>query len=367
MRSALDIQRERAALLARELVSHAPAGSIASIFAGGSLGRGEVWAAAIDGKLEVYSDIDLYVVAARDATLPALRESAGVVAMLAPSPEASFLRSPDIGVYTRADLAGQPLRPGTVELDTQHLMLYGDESIPRGLQGRSAARIPAQEGLYLIENRLWEFAGGHGHAAGRLGRAQALKAQLDVYSAHAIVEGSFQAALARRAERFRDRPPATMDARVRELVSRAFDAVRDFGAWMQGPGTDTERDRARDALCEAWRVLAPRVLNMTGSPASLVARRSRAGAWVANARDVMRLQRRLGGPFAGIALALPLLARRSPMDALRLHALVETLASDGTGEPRIDSHFDYVARLTARFPFQGSLEERVRDMHAAVS
>jgi len=53
--------------------------------------------------------------------------------------------------------------------------------------------------------------------------------------------------------------------------------------------------------------------------------------------------------------------------AVRLHALVATLASDGTGESRIDSHFDYVAGLTARFQFQGPLEERVRDMHAAVS
>ena len=158
-----------------------------------------------------------------------------------------------------------------------------------------------------------------------------------------------------------------MEADVRKLVSGAFDAVRDLSAWMRAPGTETERARAHDALCEAWRVLAPRVLNMTQSPAYLVARRSRAGAWVANARDVMRLQRRLGRPFVGIALALPFLARRSPMDALRLHPLVEGLASEGTSESRIDCHFDYVTELTAEFHFKGSLGERVRDMHAAVS
>jgi hypothetical protein len=314
----------------------------------------------------VYSDIDLYVVASSPSAEQAIRAATRDVTV-PESKNVLFLRRADIGVYTREDLAAQPLRPGTAELDVHHLMLHGDEGIPRALSGRSDAAIPAEEALYLIENRLWEFVAGHDTAPGRLSRAQALKAQLDVYSAHAIVDGSFQATLAERAERFCAGPPATMDAHVRKLVSGAFEAVRDFGAWMQAPGTETERARAHDALCEAWRVLAPRVLNMTGSPAYLVARRARAGAWVVNARDVMRLQRRLGQPFFGIALALPFLARRSPVDALRLHALVRGLASEGTSESRIDCHFDYVSELTAEFHFNGSLKERVRDMHAAVS
>ncbi len=366
MSSALDIQRERAAILAREIVSRAPAGSIAGIFAGGRLGRGEVWAAEIDGVTEVYSDIDLYVVASSSAAEHAIRTATRDVTL----PEVKgvrFLRRPDIGVYTRADLALQPLRPGTAELDVHHVMLHGDETIPRSLTGRSAANIPAEEALYLLENRLWEFAGGQDTPAARPGRAQALKAELEVYAAHAIVGGSFQATLAKRAERFREQPPASMDAASRSMVSGAFDAARDLSAWMRTPGTETERERAHAALVEAWRVLAPRVLNMNGSPAYLVAVRCHAGTSVANARDVMRLQRRLKRSFVGIALALPFLARRSPMDALRVHALAESLRSEGTSESRIDCHFDYVTELTAEFHFEGSLKERVRDMHAAVS
>ena len=362
MTSALDIQRERAALLAREIVSRAPGDSIASIFAGGSLGRGEVWAAKIDGEIEVYSDIDLYVVARSASTERAIRNATREITLPAMK-GVRFLRHADIGVYTRDDLAAQPLRPGTVELDVNHLMLYGDETVPRSLAGRNAAAIPAEEALYLLENRLWEFDA----ASARLGRAQALKAELDVYAAHAIVDGSFEATLAKRAERFRAGAPASMDAPARQLVSDAFEALRDFGVWMQAGGTDTERTRAHAALCEAWRVLAPRVLKVDGPPALLVAVRCHAGTSVANARNVMRLQRRLGRSFLGIAMALPFLARRSPMDALRVHALAESLRSEGTSVTRIDCHFDYVTELTAEFDFQGSLKERVRDMHAAVS
>src|SRR5262245_6389688 len=130
MSAALDLQRERAAILAREIVSRAPAGSIAGIFAGGSLGRGEVWAAEIDGVTEVYSDIDLYVVANSSAAEHAIRAVTRDVTL----PETNrvrFLRRADVGVYTREDLAAQPLRPGTVELDTHHLMLYGDDAVAR--------------------------------------------------------------------------------------------------------------------------------------------------------------------------------------------------------------------------------------------
>jgi hypothetical protein len=369
--SALDVQRERAAALARALVSHAPAGSIASIFSGGSLGRGEVWAAEIDGTLEIYSDIDLYVVSAEDASAGALRATARSLPPPAPPAGARFLRSADIGVYTRADLVAQPVRPGTVELDAHHLMLYGDESIPRALTGRSAAGVPAEEALYLIENRLWDFSRAatweDNTPPARLALAQALKAQLDVYAAHAIVDGTFCATLAARAQRFHSQPPATMDENVRRLVAGAFTAARDFGAWIRRGQPGPERSRAVHALTDdGWRVLAPRVLNRNTAPAELVARRCREGAFLANARDIWRLRRRLSAPRMGTVLALALLAGRSPVDALRLDALVRCLASADARE--FGAHFTYVDRLTRHLGFnQGALEERVRTMHAAVS
>lgn len=373
MSSALDVQRERAAVLARALVSHAPAGSIASIFAGGSLGRGEVWAAEIDGTLEIYSDIDLYVVSAEDASAEALRTAARSLPPPAPPAGVSFLRSADVGVYTRADLIAQPLRPGTAELDAHHLMLYGDESIPRALSGRSAAGVPAEEALYLIENRLWEFSRAatwqDDTPPARLALAQALKAQLDVYAAHAIVDGTFCATLAARVQRFHSQPPATMNANVRRLVAGAFAAARDFGAWISRGQPGPERSLAVQALTDdGWRVLAPRVLESgNASRAELVARRCREGALLANARDIWRLRRRLSAPRTGTLLALALLARRSPVDALRLDALVRCLASERDAR-EFGAHFAYVDRLTRHLGFNhGALEERVRAMHMAVS
>ena len=65
---------------------------------------------------------------------------------------------PDVGVYTFEDLAGQPARPGTVGLDRNHRMCFGDESVPASAARRIGSRIPVEEALYLLENRLGELA-----------------------------------------------------------------------------------------------------------------------------------------------------------------------------------------------------------------
>ncbi len=372
MTTALEMQRSRAAMLARALVTHAPAGSIASIFAGGSLGREEVWAAEIDGTLEIYSDIDLYVVSAQDTAANQLRQAARTLPAPATISGVRFLRNADIGVYTRADLVAQPLRPGTAELDAHHLMLYGDESIPRALSGRDAAGIPAEEALYLMENRLWELSGAapreNNTPSARAALAQALKAQLDVYAAHAIADGTFATTLAARALRFHSQPPTTMGAQVRSLVAGAFAAARDLGAWISHREAAAERAQAVHALTsDGWRVLAPRILRREAPPAGLIACRCRQGAWLANARDIGRLRRRLSAPWIGTILGLPLLAVRSPVDALRVDALVRCLASDRDAR-EFRAHFAYVDHLTRHLGFnQGALEERVRAMHSAVS
>ena len=101
--SALEIQRSRASAMALELVKRSPQDAIACIFAGGSLARGEVWCARIDDELEVYSDVDLYVVVSEEG-LAAVRSAAAAITTPGVS-GVRFLRSPDIGVYTRGDLA----------------------------------------------------------------------------------------------------------------------------------------------------------------------------------------------------------------------------------------------------------------------
>ena len=370
MSSALDIQQERARAITRELVARAPAGSIACIFAGGSLGRGEVWAAEFDGTLDVYSDIDLYVIATPGAAVLELRRVASALVSL-PAPDGvRFQRGADIGVYTPADLAAQPLRPGTAELDTRHLLLFGDDSIARALPGREAARIPVEEALYLLENRALELSAAPAGAGpeGRLVLAQALKARLDVYAAHAIVAGTFAPTLAERARRFSSETPSTLDDAAREQVAAAFEAASDIGSWMRTRDAATERETALAAVVDAWRTLAPRVLRLPASPAELVARRCRAGDMVANGQEIVRIRHATGASLLRAASALPRLAALSPVAALRIDALARILAAASGADNDMASHFAYVDRLTQHFGFtNGTPDERVRRMYAAIS
>jgi hypothetical protein len=360
------MQRETARSLAQFLARIAPDGSIASIFAGGSLGRGEVWAAQRDGDFEIYSDIDLYVVAQDAAAAQAIRRKLRDVSDLTAW---GRFRPPDIGIYTRQDLAAQPLRPGTAELDTHHLMLYGDESIPRGLSNRSAAQIAPEEALYLLENRVLELtAPWLSIAPPQYGLFSALKAHLDVYSAHAIVDGTFACTLTERAERFRKRAPATLEGEARARVAGVFDSAQDIGAWMRDRSVSSECASAVHALADAWRTLAPHVLGMQGPVPALVARRCRAGAHLANARDVIRIRRATSRSLLRAALAAPVLSGRGPVQALRIDALAHVFTREARDARALVAHFRYVGRLTRMFGYtNGSLEERSRAMHAAVS
>jgi hypothetical protein len=363
------MQRERAARLARELVERSPAGAVDCIFAGGSLGREEVWAADVDGVAEIYSDVDLYVVA-HDQDAAGIVRAAAAGMRRAERGEAHFVRAADIGVYTRADLTAQPLRPGTADLDANHLLLYGDGSIPRALVGRDAASIPPEEALYLLENRAMELSRDippGSTAETRLALAQALKSRLDVYAAHAIVAGTFVSTHAARARAFTQTPPSTLDAAERSDISEAFTHRDELGAWVIGRDAVAERDRASAALAHAWRTLAPLVLRTNESLSALVARRCHDGAALANARELLRIRRATGVPGWRAALAASIVARLAPAAALRIDALVRVFSAQDEADSFRD-HFVHVDRLTRLFGFnQGSLEARVRAMHAAIS
>jgi hypothetical protein len=94
---ALDMQRERALAIARELAARAPEGAIATIFAGGSLGRGEVWSADVDGRTEVYSDVDLYVVARAPSDVIGIRSVAASLKAGEVSPSSARFLLPTSG------------------------------------------------------------------------------------------------------------------------------------------------------------------------------------------------------------------------------------------------------------------------------
>src|SRR5262245_64714680 len=101
MKPAIEIMRERAAAAVRDLMARVPAGSVRAVFAGGSVGRGEVWSASRDGTLEIFSDIDLYVVVADDADASLVRRAGSDAAAAVPaaSDGVVFRRGVDVGVY----------------------------------------------------------------------------------------------------------------------------------------------------------------------------------------------------------------------------------------------------------------------------
>jgi hypothetical protein len=372
--SALDTQRARAVEVALALVARSPAQSIASIFVGGSLGRNEVWAAEIDGVLEVYSDLDVYVVA-REAHVTAVRTAAAdVVSRLPDVVGVRFLRAPDVGVYSPRDLRAQPVRPGTLGLAVHHVLLHGDATIPAGLAASHARGPRAEEALYLLENRVLELGEEGGaprdDARTRLQLLRALKSWLDVHSAHAIVAGAFAPTLVERAVLLASNPPLTLDTEERAALRDAYRGARDVTAWFSGRDAALETERARGALARAWCVLAPVVLDARQvAVGPLVARRCRSGAFVSNGIEAMRLRRFVRPSRARAVMAAPWLCARSPRAALRMDALVRQLRAEG----RLDassfaSHGRYVERLTARFGFAaGEIEMRVRNLHRMIS
>jgi hypothetical protein len=374
--SALDMQRRRASAIARELVDRAPAGSILAIFAGGSLGRGEVWSARADDRLEVYSDIDLYVVVAGPGAGRAVRTAAKAVGDGAGPPggdEVVFLRAPEFGVYTREDLRAQPVRPGTVDLAVHHVVLHGDPELARTLPRADPARIARDEALYLLENRVAELSAldpGAPGAAGRQNRVAALKARLDVHAAHLIVRGEFVPTRSERAARFAA-DPSTFEPHARDDMARAYRAAAELERWIVEADAPGEIARALGALRRAWLDLAPKVLaaSADAAPARLLARRCREGARVANARELWRLRRAAGTPLHRVLPALPGLARFSPRTALRVDALVRCLRAGGEIDARdASAHERYADALTRCFGFTaGPPEVRARTMHGVIS
>lgn len=368
------MQRARANAIARELVAQSPRGSIACIFAGGSFGRGEVWAAEIAGQLEVYSDLDIYVVASDTASVAAVSAAAPGAISRAPAIDGvRFLRGTDIGVYAMPDLCAQPSRPGTVALAAHHVHFYGDDSILRSLPAHDPARIPAEESLYLLENRLAELeaSAGEGDASGaRMESIRALKARLDVHAAHAIVAGSFVPSLEARAQRFETDPPATLDDAARDDIAAAYLAAGNLAAWLGTCDPRHERETARRSLAHAWRRLAALVPETAGAEgvAEMLEKRERLGMRAMNAREVVRLRRRTGIPVWRAVTAAARLSRRSPVRALRLDALARELHAGGELDgAAFTEHQRYLDRLTRTFGFGGDLEKRVRSMHAVIS
>jgi hypothetical protein len=370
--SAVAVLRRRAVAIADAIVRRAPAGSVALVFAGGSLGRGRVWAARVGERLEVYSDIDLYVVVSEPTHADAVRRAAREAVAAAGSGEEPvlYLRGVDAGVYTETDLRAQPRRPGTVDLAAHHLPLFGDAARIAALLPH-AGPIPAGEALYLLENRAWDAAAvpGADAAERRLARVLSLKADLDIACAHLILDGAPADAVADPARAIAAGAAADIDGSVRTAAARAAAARSDLTAFLALPPQDGDGDVLL-RVCRAWLSLAPRVLQRPAADAgALVALRCARGRVLPNLREFVRSARGRGMSRAAALAAGAACSARSPLTTLRVHALVRGLERHRLIPASAwDGHRAHVERVTAAFGFQGGdLDARARAAHRVFS
>jgi hypothetical protein len=362
---ALEALTAHATAVSRVIVDAAGPEAVVAVFAGGSLAAGTV-ACFPAQPLEIYSDIDLYVVA-RDEDINAVRRAARAARDVSPAPGVSLLRPLDIGIYTRADLEAQPARPGTVGLRTHHRVFHGDPADVIAMLAAIETEIPPHEGLYLLENRVNELPDADanpGSPQGRLQRYLLVKAVLDGAAAVEIAAGG---------------PEALPEGWDLELVAAAREARDDLNDYLAGPGDGVvNRSRVQDLLLEAWRYGARKVFpHASPDWATLLLHRCRAGDYKNNLREFLAMS-------AGLDRARPVgtrlrmawtgtgLARYSAVDALRLGAVVDAVLTldrvDDIGRRSLDGLRAYLDRLTGVFGFgEGALRDRVAGMHRVVS
>lgn len=362
----------RASEAAREFLGRVPEGSVRAVFAGGSVGRGEVWSSKDGASIAIYSDIDLYVVLADGADRVRVRRAAQEAAGAMPGATDGvvFHRGVDFGIYPLDDLLAQPVRPGTVGLADHHVWLHGDRSILELLRAAFSRPMATAEALYLLEHRAWDaleaVADTHEDRASSCANATAAKVVLDCVAAHLIAEGRFRNTYKERLAEYETRAPLSVSTRIRDAVAVA-ERIRS--------GDRSARLEPQDALtmvAETWCALAPSILwgRDAGSHevATLVASRCRRGARKENFREFVRLRRALGVSLSTAVVTGGRHAILSPRAALRTHALVRALVAAGTAAESLAFHADYVTHLASHWGFEeGNLDERVRAAYRAVS
>ncbi len=374
------------------IVHRLGAETLKSIFVSGGAARNEIASFRTAAGVEIYSDLDVFVMLRDDADLEAARRAARSAASALPRDGRGFRILPpaDVGVFTESDFLAQRARPGTVEIHESHTVLYGSTEIPLKATGFVSSAIEAAEGLYLLENRLSEIAIVRSEARGQTSdafrrylRYVILKSCTDAATAVLIVRGLFHPARGERLQRFRNaRARGDLDGLLpdgsAELIESSFDQLSRLQAMFEN---ELERSGAlgrgeEEMLLGVWeriaRRIAPRALD---DWAELVDWRCKAGCWATNARELSALARRSSISRARMLLGSGRLARLSPVDALRLWGLVTALLETdglsaathprGAVEVKFVPHLD---RLTKAFRYtSGGVLDRARRMFEETS
>jgi hypothetical protein len=354
--------------------------NIRSVFVGGSVAGNEVSYCDTGDGVEIYSDVDLYVVVADGVDLARhrCREAVGAVPLVRDG--GRFYRSPDVGVYTFEELAAQPPRPGTVGFDRKHRMLFGDPDIP----GRAAAAIgediTAFEALYLLENRLSELAGlqserrreggDAGAADDRFYAFVVCKTGLDVGAARLVARKQYAP---HRADQLRNLR-SLGGGEPMEVIETCTAALSRMPApdWAGSVPPEETADAAVSAALAEWKRIAAECLPGDGEDwGDMVLRRCHTGEYLNNYRQFRALNARCRFKRRGALAAGVHLSRYSPVDALRLAALMEYLSRDAAVEPQaatlVQTLGPFLDRLTRECGFlEGSLAQRSYEMYRAI-
>lgn len=382
------IARFADALVAR-VISALGEEHVSSVFLGGSVAAGEALWCHADGVIEIFSDVDLYVVVddgidPYDARQRAREVGAGVQL---DGPGYQFHRPPDVGVYSFEDLASQPARPGTVGLGRFHLMCYGDPAVPSRVAERIGTSIAPVEALYLLENRLAEMAVLEQRLRARPRDAgdsyltfTLSKAALDAAGASYVVRGTYDPSRSARVRALSTlsnaaAADAAWSAAPLEIARRAGERLERMPApdWAGGVDPADEADEVSALLLDRWKIIAASELG--GDPddwAALVLRRCRTGDYMGNYRQFRAVNARCRFIRRGAIAAGVHLSRYSPVDALRLSALVDYLHRRDAQRPDVDrlakTLHPFLDRLTRECGFlEGPLLQRTMDMARVVS
>ncbi len=362
--------------------------NVRSVFVAGSVARDEMSYCIAEDVVEVYSDVDLYVVVGDEVDLEAVRRGAREAAAGVPleAPGYRICSGPDVGVYTFADLAAQPARPGTAGLGRYHRAVFGDGELAGQASQRIGENIAPEEALYLLENRLGELAGmrsmeGEGPATEWRDRFRAFvlcKTGLDVASAGLIDRGRFHPLRRERLERFEalvDNPGGdpVWDAGEIAVVRDCRDRLAGLPSPDWHAGLDAgAADAVVAAVLSQWKKIAAKTLGGHEDDwCDLVLRRCHTGDYIENFRQFRAMNARCGfkrrrGAAAGVHLS-----RYSAADALRMSALTDYLSRNVSMRPDIGRLIatlgPFLDRLTRGCGFtEGSLADRSFRMYRAI-
>ena len=325
-------------------------GEVQSIFVSGGFARNDIAAFRRAEFIEIYSDLDVYVILRhpRDLDRARRRVARQVAALPRETGTYRIFPEPDVGVYSEEDFRKQKTRPGTVEIIDGHVVLHGSKKTPEWARGFVASAIDSPEALYLLENRFAEIA----ELSGRVERGESdgfrryfhyviLKSGVDAVTAVLIVLRLFHPSRAERMKTFRDvrsrgEARGFLPEDAVACVERCYEGVSNLQGTLEderGRSAALRRD-VESMLLAVWKTIAGRLSSVeTGEWSDLLDWRCKAGRWAGNIRELSALAKRMSRSRIDVLRRSRRLAGLSPIDALRLSGTVDVLLRRAGEDP----------------------------------